>query len=75
MTTTPSLMATDLPGAAWRKSSYSGGNEGQCIEAADMRTSHGGIAIRDSKNPAGPALLLPAGAFSTFIAAAATGEL
>jgi hypothetical protein len=68
-------MATDLPGAAWRKSSYSGGNEGQCIEAADVRESHDGIAIRDSKNPAGPALLLPAAAFSTFIAAAATGEL
>ena len=48
---------------------------GQCIEAADVRESRDGIAIRDSKNPAGPALLLPAGAFSAFIAAAATGEL
>ncbi|MFB7359464.1 DUF397 domain-containing protein [Streptomyces gardneri] len=75
MTTKPRLTATDLPGAAWRKSSYSGNNEGQCVEAADVRASHDGIAIRDSKNPAGPTLLLPAAAFSTFITAAATGEL
>ncbi|MFJ5143025.1 DUF397 domain-containing protein [Streptomyces sp. NPDC088707] len=73
MTTKPSLMATELPGAAWHKSSYSGEN-GQCVEAADVRASHDGVAIRDSKNPTGPALLLPAEAFSTFIAAA-VGEL
>ncbi|MFD4320467.1 DUF397 domain-containing protein [Streptomyces sp. NPDC058548] len=71
---TAPLKATDLT-AGWFKSSYSGNDNNQCVEANDVRASHGGVAIRDSKNPAGPVLLLPAVAFSTFIAAAATGEL
>lgn len=37
----------------WRKSSFSG-NQGNCVELAHTRT-----AIRDSKNPAGPVLLVP----------------
>ena len=40
----------DLPPAPWRRSSYSGGNEGgsNCVEVA----SRGGrLALRDSKNP------------------------
>ncbi|MEU6932893.1 DUF397 domain-containing protein [Streptomyces sp. NPDC046374] len=68
-------MATDVPGATWRKSSYSGGSEGQCVEAADVRASHDGIAVRDSKNPAGPALLLQPAAFSAFVTAAAGDQL
>jgi hypothetical protein len=36
-----------IEGPAWRKSSYSGGNGGACVEVA----SHGGlILIRDTKN-------------------------
>jgi hypothetical protein len=44
------MPAFDLPPGAWRKSSYSGGNEGgsNCIEVAG---SGGRIAVRDSKNP------------------------
>lgn len=38
----------------WRKSSYSGGNNGECIELA-----HTGDAMRDSKNPGGPTLRVP----------------
>jgi Domain of unknown function (DUF397) len=38
---------------AWRKSSRSG-EEGNCVELA-----HSPGAIRDSKNPAGPVLLVP----------------
>ena len=40
----------DLPPAAWRKSSHSGGNEGgsNCVEVA---SSGGRLAVRDSKNP------------------------
>jgi hypothetical protein len=44
----------DLTGAEWRKSSYSGGNGGECVEVA--ATPSGNIAVRDSKNPAGPTL-------------------
>jgi Domain of unknown function (DUF397) len=44
----------DLTGADWRKSSYSGGNGGGCVEVA--RNLPGIIAVRDSKDPQGPAL-------------------
>ncbi|WSJ91449.1 DUF397 domain-containing protein [Streptomyces sp. NBC_01304] len=60
-------MATDLPGAKWRKSSYSGGEAGQCVEVADVIESHEGIAVRDSKHPTGPALMLPPASFAAFI--------
>lgn len=49
----------------WRKSSYSGGGDGNaCVEIANLPN---GIAIRDSKDPAKGTLSLPAGAFSAFI--------
>lgn len=52
-------------GAAWRKSSYSDGGEDNCIEVGDDLPDT--IPVRDSKNPAGPILLFPAAAWSTFI--------
>ncbi|MQY32329.1 hypothetical protein SRB17_02770 [Streptomyces sp. RB17] len=55
-------MSTRSP---WRKSSYSGGGEGNaCVEVADLHTH---IAIRDSKAPAGAALTFPATAFAPFL--------
>jgi hypothetical protein len=49
----------------WRKSSYSGGGEGNdCVEIADLGTH---IAVRDSKAPSQGTLSLPAPAFATFI--------
>ena len=41
---------------AWKKSSYSSGSGGNCVEVAAL--PNGGRAIRDSKNPAGGMLLL-----------------
>lgn len=64
--TTKTLMAADLPGAAWLKSSYSGGEQGQCVEVADVIETHHGIAVRDSKNPNGPALLLNPASYAAF---------
>jgi hypothetical protein len=53
----------------WRKSSWSnGGNNGNCVEIAFPGSS--AAAIRDSKNPTGPALVVPVGAFRAVIAAA-----
>ncbi|SHI25903.1 DUF397 domain-containing protein [Streptomyces sp. 3214.6] len=49
----------------WRKSSYSGDQGGNCVEIAETLTAT--IAIRDSKNPAGPILTLKPAAFSTFL--------
>jgi hypothetical protein len=49
----------------WRKSSYSGGDNGACLEVRD--DTPGTIPVRDSKNPTGPALHVPAGAWSAFV--------
>jgi len=43
----------DYPGAIWRTSSYSNG-QAECVEVA--RNLPAIIAIRDSKDPGGPAL-------------------
>ncbi|MER6616744.1 DUF397 domain-containing protein [Streptomyces xantholiticus] len=64
-----------LGAAAWRKSSYSGDTGGQCVEVADLAPH---VAVRDSKNPDGPALTAtPAtpAAFAAFVAAAAADRL
>ncbi|MFF4079342.1 DUF397 domain-containing protein [Streptomyces sp. NPDC001777] len=43
----------------WVKSTYSGGDGGQCIEwAPDHARATGEFLIRDSKNPDGPHLAL-----------------
>ncbi|MFD7016727.1 DUF397 domain-containing protein [Streptomyces sp. NPDC059928] len=48
----------------WRKSSYSGPDQGSCVEIAD---GHVAVPIRDSKNPDGPALIFPAESFGAFV--------
>ncbi|WP_084262365.1 DUF397 domain-containing protein [Actinomadura formosensis] len=45
----------DLSKVAWRKSSYSGANGGECVEVASVP---GAVAIRDSKDPSGPKLTM-----------------
>ncbi len=62
----------DLSGAPWFKSSYSS-NGGACIEAAPGFIS-GIVPVRDSKDPEGPALVFPAGAFAAFVGAVKAGE-
>lgn len=58
---------TDLSKAVWRKASYSNGNGGCCVEVADL--DDGFRALRDSKDPTGPALTCGPGAWSAFTAA------
>ncbi|MFE7105709.1 DUF397 domain-containing protein [Streptomyces sp. NPDC057575] len=55
--------ASSLSG--WRKSSYSGNEGGSCVEVLDDYPT--GIPVRDSKNPHGPALVIPAAGWSTFV--------
>ncbi len=62
----------DLSRAEWRKSTHSGGNDGNCIEVADGFP--GVMPVRDSKDPEGPALVFRADAWRDFVTAAATGE-
>ncbi|MGW4161645.1 DUF397 domain-containing protein [Streptomyces sp. NPDC004788] len=57
----------DFAGAAWRKSSYSNGEGGSCVEVLDGVP--GVVPVRDSKNPTGPALVVPAAAWAAFVAA------
>ena len=61
----------NLTGAAWRKSSYSGNSGGNCVEVA--RNLPGVVAVRDSKDPDGPALVVTAAAWRSFLARARTG--
>ncbi|MGW2224084.1 DUF397 domain-containing protein [Streptomyces formicae] len=60
-------VAYDFIGAArWRKSTYSNGEGGNCVEVADGVP--GVVPVRDSKTaPQGPALVIGAAAWSTFI--------
>lgn len=57
----------DLSRAVWVKSSRSNGQGGACVEVA--RNLPGVVAVRDSKDPDGPALVFAAGAWRTFLAA------
>ncbi|MFF8789660.1 DUF397 domain-containing protein [Streptomyces sp. NPDC015125] len=56
---------TELSAARWRKSSYSNTNGGSCVEVAD--DFPGLVPVRDSKNPHGPALVIPATAWTAFV--------
>jgi hypothetical protein len=59
-------MERDLTRADWRKASYSGDNGGACVEVA--RNLPGVVAVRDSKDPAGPALVFTPGEWAAFTA-------
>lgn len=54
----------DLSRAEWRKSSYSS-QDGNCVEVAVNPPAF--VAARDSKDPAGPALLIPRDTWRRFI--------
>ncbi|MFI7102880.1 DUF397 domain-containing protein [Streptomyces sp. NPDC050161] len=65
--------AVDLTTARWRKSSYSNGDGGSCIEIREDLP--GIVPVRDSKNPDGPALVMGAGAWGRFVTAVKGGAL
>lgn len=51
------------PVGAWRKSSFSNPS-GNCVEAAELG---GGVALRDSRFPHGPALVFTSAAWEAFL--------
>jgi hypothetical protein len=55
----------DLSAATWYKSSYSGGEGGNCLEVAPGFPTL--APVRDSKNPHGPKLAFRAEAWSAFV--------
>ncbi|RKS78636.1 uncharacterized protein DUF397 [Actinomadura pelletieri DSM 43383] len=56
----------ELTGAVWRKSSYSGSGD-QCVEVASLSSDL--RALRDSKDPAGPALVLTSSVWRSLVSA------
>jgi hypothetical protein len=50
----------------WRKASYSGSNGGECVEVGTGRPAV--VAVRDSKDPQGPALAFAPDQWLTFTA-------
>jgi len=56
--------ADALDGAVWHKSSYSG-TQGNCVEVA--RNLSGLVAVRDSKDPDGPKLVVSHTQWRAFI--------
>ena len=66
------MTAHNLNDAAWRKSSRSNGNGGNnCVEVADLGTA---VAVRDSKDPHGPALVFTPAEWDAFLGGAKVGE-
>jgi Domain of unknown function (DUF397) len=61
----------ELTSAVWRKSSRSGPNCDNCVEVAFAGDA---VGVRDSKNPAGPALIFTLGEWDAFLGGARDGE-
>lgn len=58
----PDRLAT----AVWRKSSRS--QSGNCVEVAPLGDQQGPVALRDSKNSAGPVLIIDRPHWNRFLA-------
>jgi hypothetical protein len=66
------VKVTDFSSAQWRKSSYSGGQSGQCVEVA---RASGLVGVRDSKNPEGGHITMERAAFDDLLAKVKVGDL
>lgn len=62
----------DLARATWRTATFSQGN-GACVEVAGL--SGGRIAVRDTKDRPGPAIVMTADSWRTFMAKAQRRDL
>ena len=63
---------TDLTGAVWHKSTRSGGNGGDCVEVAVNLP--GIVAVRDTKNREGTALIFTRAEWVAFLGGVRDGE-
>jgi Domain of unknown function (DUF397) len=57
---------------AWRKSSYSDGSGNNCVEVAPLSRA---VGVRDSKDKAGPALLVTPVAWASFVELVRSGAV
>ncbi|MDI6101923.1 DUF397 domain-containing protein [Actinoplanes sp. NEAU-A12] len=66
------MLAHQLDGAVWKKGSRSNGSGGNnCVEVAMLGE---GIAVRDSKDRTGPALMFTSAEWTAFVDSAKDGE-
>lgn len=63
--------AGELTGAEWRKSSFSNAS-GNCVEVAGL--PGGAVAVRNSRDAAGPALVYTRDEIAAFLAGVRNGE-
>jgi Domain of unknown function (DUF397) len=66
-------MGHPLDNVAWRKSSYSGSNGGDCVEVAALPGNS--LTVRDSKDPDGPVLTFSRAEWRSFTTALKTSAL
>jgi Domain of unknown function (DUF397) len=70
---TPNGMpASAIAGARWTKSARSGPTGGNCVEVAFL--SGGEVAMRNSRQPDGPALVFTRAEWDAFLGGARDGE-
>ncbi len=66
------MLTHQLDAAVWKKASRSNGNGGNnCVEVAFLDT---GVAVRDSKDRSGPALMFTMAEWTAFVDSAKDGE-
>lgn len=66
------MPASELAGAQWVKSTRSGPTGGNCVEVAFIDGDR--IALRNSRDPSGPALVFSRPEWDAFIGGAKDGE-
>ncbi|GAB2898934.1 DUF397 domain-containing protein [Streptomyces mayteni] len=59
------LRESELRATSWRRSSYSNGNGGECVEVA--RGHSEALPVRDSKGPGKPVLVFPRRSWQAFL--------
>ncbi|MCI3224433.1 DUF397 domain-containing protein [Streptomyces sp. NP-1717] len=65
------MAATELDGVVWQKSRHSN-SQGSCVEFAKL--PGGGVAVRNSRHPEGPALVYTRAEIVAMLAGVKDGE-
>ena len=65
------VSAAEIEGVTWKKAQASVG-AGECVEAAWLPS--GGVALRNSRHPAGPALVFTDAEWGAFLVGAKASE-